>query len=576
MKKRVITFFIIFSFLWLSLITFNSNCSANGQSQEQLKIFTEKYGKDVKIRYDNTGRPIRIRNIKTAESVGKPEDIALSFLTENSSFLDINLANLKFIKRRETKQVNTAVFQQIYKDLPVQDKVVRVNLTKNGKITFVKSNYYPHADLDIVPQITAEAAAAVIMSDLGVEELLQVIKTATGYSYKDEFSSPVPELVIIPGKEKGKAQLAWKFHFTQKDTSHCWYYGIDAHTGEIIVKSDTTRDWSVDGNVDGDIYPTDGDDDTDSEELENLLVTVQRYNYGWINSGDDYTNDSGNYYISYPSYYLYHRILAGTIGSKCDVFNSYTSDAAYIIAGDWYPYCPDTNFDLDYNPSSSYSDFDCVNAYHHINESLEEYYEDNWGYDLGYDIEVYTHYYDSSGEGHDCAFCSLGPNPFIALGHGYIYTKNAAHARDIMLHELQHVVTDEIYYPNMGSDIFMYSLDEAYSDYFAGTQTNDPEQGEWYVNDPNYVRDLLEHVTYNNDWDKSNDPHIKGLVMSHPFWHIRTELGQSEADDIIFCSIGETPDNWNDLYDALTCVECNPDYSDEVEDILDAHWAGAL
>jgi len=68
MKKRVITFFIIFSFLYLSLISFNSNCLANGQSQEQLKNFTEKYGNNVKIRYDKSGRPIFVSGISKLQN----------------------------------------------------------------------------------------------------------------------------------------------------------------------------------------------------------------------------------------------------------------------------------------------------------------------------------------------------------------------------------------------------------------------------------------------------------------------------------------------------------------------------
>lgn len=56
MKKSVIILLVIFSFICLSFMAFNSYCSA----EEPIKNFTEKYGKDIKIRYDKSGRPIRI------------------------------------------------------------------------------------------------------------------------------------------------------------------------------------------------------------------------------------------------------------------------------------------------------------------------------------------------------------------------------------------------------------------------------------------------------------------------------------------------------------------------------------
>jgi len=76
MKKGIIVLSIIFTFLCLNFITFNSYCAAeNGQSLAQNKNFLRKYGTDVSIRYDITGRPIHISQIKTAASDKKPEDI---------------------------------------------------------------------------------------------------------------------------------------------------------------------------------------------------------------------------------------------------------------------------------------------------------------------------------------------------------------------------------------------------------------------------------------------------------------------------------------------------------------------
>lgn len=37
------------------------------------------------------------------------------------------------------------------------------------------------------------------------------------------------------------------------------------------------------------------------------------------------------------------------------------------------------------------------------------------------------------------------------------------------------------------------------------------------------------------------------LVISHAFCHIRSALGQSEADDIMWCSLLAMADDWDDF-----------------------------
>lgn len=241
-----------------------------------------------------------------------------------------------------------------------------------------------------------------------------------------------------------------------------------------------------------------------------------------------------------------------------------------MAIGDYYPYIPSPkDIPLEYNPYSSYSDFDCVNAYYHINEALEEYYEDNWNFDLGYDINVYTHYELDD----DYAGYFPIPDHYIVLGHGDDLN-NAAHARDIMLHEVQHAVTDKIWY-DAGESIntnFELSLNEAYSDYHACSQVGDWVMGDWYCDgESNCERDLTNHMADPN-WDSTYpyDIYNNSLVISHAFYEIQYEIGLSNADDCIFASNEDVrPNDFEDLYDAL-CSECSD--PNTVRNILDTHW----
>ena len=156
------------------------------------------------------------------------------------------------------------IFKQMYKGLPVHGKNIKVDVTKNGEIVRIKSRYISHSDLNIVPTITAENAAAIVMSDLGIKKLLTVKRTFGDREYKEETVPVVPELIVL--MQDGEAHLAWKFYFTQEETMNLWFYGIDAHTGDIISKRDNTVSLTVSGNVDGDIYPTDRFDNTVSRD----------------------------------------------------------------------------------------------------------------------------------------------------------------------------------------------------------------------------------------------------------------------------------------------------------------------
>ena len=140
--------------------------------------------------------------------------------------------------------------------------------------------------------------------------------------------------------------------------------------------------------------------------------------------------------------------------------------------------------------------FDQVNVYEHVSASLEDFYDDTLDYDLGYDIPALTHF-DIGGAYCDGAWYFPSPSggPVICFGAGGTNFYNLAQARDVILHELQHAVTDDIYDGAMYTDpnTFIWAINETFSDYFACSQTDDGEIMEGVAKDSDIIRVWDDH-----------------------------------------------------------------------------------
>jgi len=565
MKKRVMAFFVIFSFICLSVIAFNFYCSAeNNQSKEQIKNFTEKYGKNVKINWNKiTGFPRWISGIETESYEGNSEEITFSFLSENSSFLGIDVDDLKL--RDDlivVKRVKHVHFKQFYKGLPVENAEISVYMNGNGAIGLLQSNYYPILNLNINPLKKSEEAATVIKEDLGIEKLLHVKTSfAEDGTEKKEFLPVVPELIIIP-KDGGNAYLAWAFNFCIEDSRGArasWHYSIDAHTGQIIRKRSLDQAYGpyyLTGNVEGYIFPTDGDDDTSKEDWHLAKVTEWFLDPGpppfWVPDYYTHTEPDGDYSLTYYApYNTWHYFSVQTSGTKCQASSAYYGGIpSYNTVA--YPY-----YDLpDYwNPNVNWSDvtyskLDNNNVFYHVTNALEDYYYDVHGIDLGFSMIGNVHIPNAT-YGQDYAWYDASNNT-INFGIGGTRFNNGARARDVVLHELQHLVTDLIFnpFPYSNPTYSQLVLNESWSDYFSSTITGDPNCGEWFFKDSNSVRHIDVDYEYPDDWNGSDDIYNDSLIPSSTLWDIRDRIGQGDADTLTLYSIVLEPYSLETLRDA--------------------------
>jgi len=575
--------------------------------RELIENFIEKYGEGVKIKLDeNFGFPIRISGFKAGEFEGKPEEMALAFLSENSALLGIDINDIVFSSSTEALCCKDVKFSQLYKGLPVHKTMINVHISEDGMISGVKSKYIHSLDLDIVPTITAKDAAAVIMKDLGIDELATVNRRLVEVESKLSFGEPTvivkenllpvePELVILPVNGRN-VHLCWTVKLSLEDPpigSHCYY--IDAHTGEIVSHNLLNYPFYVSGYTKGYVWTKDGSQGTSLKSIRDSRVEIYYWNYAmsqWLFSTAQHTNLFAYYYIGFTNGETYYYFVAGPIGYRA------------IVPSDYYDYVPgwfspiywwedlpasyNFTFATGYSPDEDYEYLDCLNVFYHLNDALYNYYDAELGYTFATRTDAFAHWQADEDAAEYDAY-----NDELHFGIGGTIHRNTARERDTILHELQHRVT--AYRTNdFGfdiTDVDLNAIREAYSDYFACTQQGDPNYGEWVFKDSNNIRWLEVDKVYPDDWD----PNVYGTVPGSPgyyqtvsmiyknmlvpastFWDIRNEFGQGDADAIIFGAMAEFPDTLADLRDecyayADETLEFDPNQLAALDQIFDDH-----
>lgn len=373
----------------LAEIALNPYCTGDTDRIEELTTnFIEKYGEDVEINRDEvSGAPIRVTGINTEVFEGKPEEIVFTFLSENASFFGINSNDIEFSWLTEALGNKDVHFKQLYKGVPVFETKINVHIKKDGSIGSVRSEYYYHClDLDVVPNITKEQAAAVIMEDLGVTELFSESEVRsssvftyilppwgdpttgnlTPYSYAPPPSYVPPqrkvvktpasiELLIYP--KHGDAYLCWEIEFNLGESSYIFHYYIDAHTGEIV---DSNKTWTA--------YPSATSSDNSSQNttitpsniymsqvngnsgsgfpgpylnptfsIPNQTQNYGRYSSGFLLSLNSSPYMGNNYSLYYPERYAFPVNLKEPYGGSVFPYNYSYPHYSYTPYSNPYP-----------------------------------------------------------------------------------------------------------------------------------------------------------------------------------------------------------------------------------------------
>jgi len=175
-----------------------------------------------------------------------------------------------------------------------------------------------------------------------------------------------------------------------------------------------------------------------------------------------------------------------------------------------------------FDPNNTH--FDEVNAYYYINTIHDEFAKLGFtGLDRA--MKTTVHY----GTKYDNAFFSPMEGA-ISLGDGN-KLNDLAIEESVSYHEYTHAVTNEMVSMPYSSE--SGAINEAFSDYFACTVTNDPEVGEWAVKKMNrpYIRTCANKNHFPEDIQ--NEVHYDSSIYSGGLWDFRTAVGAAVTDKVI-------------------------------------------
>lgn len=157
---------------------------------------------------------------------------------------------------------------------------------------------------------------------------------------------------------------------------------------------------------------------------------------------------------------------------------------------------------------------------------------------------------------------------------------------NVIAHEYQHLITEDITYNGLDGGPINYNqteaMDEGFSDYFGGTYAGSGDIGVYVVVGPGQLRDMDNTYTM-SDWDGvgddaflANDFHEGSQIFTGALWDLRQQLGSGTANVLMF----EGLDNLNqanpefiDGRDAIMAAD-NAEYSGSHNDLIQNTFAG--
>ena len=402
-----------------------------------------------------TGVPVAVYQLNYAVRPDSPEKMARQFLQENYTRLHLksDLVDLRYSETVETPGGYHVHYKQYMNDIPVEKAMINVTINRNNRVVFLmngyKVQYGTKSSIDVSNlRVTRDDALTAAKSYLGVHQNINFQKTETVIYYRKGRFIPVQKINIVPSE----------------GLYGDWEVLVDAHSGEIIKAVDNAcyYDGSPDGvnNVDGSGWVFDPDP-----------ITHATTTYGTTGFLDNNDADSDSLTAN-----LEERVLH-------DI--SFDGSTTYSLVG---PYAQITDFESPYtglhtNNSSDFyftrssDNFEAVNTYFHIDESMR-YINETLGFNLmpfQYTGGVKFDPHGLSGDDNSHYIPSTGS---IAYGDGGV---DDAEDFGVIKHELGHGIHDWITSGNLSQ---VEGLSEGCGDYWASSYLR--STGYWTPSDPSY------------------------------------------------------------------------------------------
>lgn len=511
-------------------------CARASQDEERQRTNIKTELKEF-FRMNNSGWAFRLSSDKrrvvslvgrrTKPYSGEPLEKATQFLKEHARLFgfDFNLDNFRLVTSRVTKFSAHIEFQQIFKQLPVDNGRVQINFDKEGRVVQFVSSVTPTASA--VDRVTISKDRAI---QIAIQEFLRTTlvysditdeqrkRGGTLVPQSDLYLKAPPRVEDVFFAKKERLRTAYKIHINAAKPFGIKEFVIDANNSDVLQ----TRNF-VATNVEG---------------------TGQVFIPNPVNS----LNDSSIRDYSFPSfhnpnpYFTVPLLGLATVGSDGALQGSFVI-LQNIEDPDNTPPTAASPFDFSFERSNK--SFQEVMVYYHITRN--QLYVQGLGLAdiLNRPIPV-----DAHGSSFDVsqyvgeATSSLAKH--ILFGEGGV---DDAEDGDVIIHEYAHALQDDQAPGRYSAVGYPEAMREGFGDYWAfssfdcETVAHGHDRyciGEWN-NVPNCLRRVDRNV-YGDDFDEYATPHTNGLIWSRTLLEIYMKLGKTIADRLILQSHFNVPD----------------------------------
>lgn len=428
---------------------------------------------------------------------------ARKFINEYSSIF--NLKNTKLKTHKTTSYSNDYIitYQQFYRDVPVYNAYITINIAKDGRIKSLTNTFKDIHDISIIPNVSKNDAVK--------------IANLIVYNKEDEEKLVEAELLIYYDNGTNTYSLCWSLIVDGE-----YKLLVDANNGELVIKENLKKAYP---NIFGTIYidhaPINVENPTVSNisECEDLLIKID-------GAGTDTTDNGGGYSVAVDTNktYMFESYLYGRHASVVNKGIFETSDTMRTLK---HVYYSDARFD------TSWSDFnheDEYNLYYHMNEMWKYFKEEFTTPNPFMDNYWYNHSMPGEAKCQDCVTdtalgLSWGTKIGILEGH---YNSSTIY------HEYAHSVIYKINNRWIGDKgTWGGAIDEGLADYFSCSARNHSTMfgsGRSLDNDVKFPGEYFQE-------------HYCGDILAAACWglHDKYNLQKYYVDELIYKSINEIP-----------------------------------
>lgn len=380
-------------------------------------------------------------------------------------------------------------------EIPIYGGYVVLSVNSKGALTMLKARGFG-SDISGSFVLTGSEAADIAMKSLGLRDCMHAVKRIF--------------LPFLSGNDEIKLRACYEVTLTPVDPGFRPALFIDGLNGEILAAENRIYYDDLEGLTEGWYKPYYRRDDPVRSPFPYEWLRLDRY-------GDRYSDADGEYGYEINPNHLPLTLFSELRGRYVNVDYEDGPDAQLRIQiRNVEP------FTITWDEDNARDDERSL--YYHVNFIHDFWTELDRGFDhLDFPLPAVCMY----GNHYDNAFYN---GRGIYFGEGNEMDNFALYC-DIVYHEYGHAVTHQIY----PYDILPYrdepgALNEAWSDYFPCSITDEPYMGEGGLRGNGYVRCIDNNLVY--PFHLQGQVHRDSRIISAAMWHSRQVLGREVTDPL--------------------------------------------